>query len=167
MQRFIAEKVEKWFEKDGKTDYWTSATDRLMEVTAVVSDVLNYGDPRNYPSNTSPLLKEVSDRARRGHLDVLDEVEFLLYSWIEELGSNAIEVTLSRWDKANSKHPGRTFNDEIAWDLLVPAYVEELGEIARAMTYDEKDQEHLVEELADLLELSFAWDARVQGRTLY
>lgn len=75
---------------------------------------------------------------------------------------DAIDAEFAR---AYAKHSGKTprsWSVGDATSLIV--LVEEVGEVARALTYDEGDQEQLVAELIQVAAMAAAWAERLEIR---
>lgn len=75
------------------------------------------------------------------------------------------EAIDAEFARAHTKHNGKTPR---AWSVgdntSLVVLVEEVGEVARAMTYDEGDPDKLVEELIQVATMAAAWAERLMIR---
>lgn len=99
---------------------------------------------------------------RNGLLNVLEVTS----AWLEEEGAEPREVLAAGFRHAKSKHGDRTFDNDLPNLDRVAAYLEELGELARALTYDKEHANEVAAELADIGELTLAWLANLEGVVL-
>jgi hypothetical protein len=96
-----------------------------------------------------------------GLLEVADRVS----AWLVDLGvTDPVEAMCDEYDRAVLKHPGMTLDQDAPTDeQRAAAVVEELGEVARALTYDRDHAGELEVELAQLGALAAAWATRFEG----
>lgn len=87
-------------------------------------------------------------------------------AWLKEEGADPREVLAEGFRHAKSKHGDRTFDKDLPHLDRVAAYIEELGELARALTYDKEHANEVAAELADIGELTLAWLANIEGVVL-
>ena len=67
--------------------------------------------------------------------------------------------------RAFAKHAGKTTRSHSVGDReSLVVLVEEVGEVARAMTYDEGDDDQLYAELIQVAAVAAAWAERIQIR---
>jgi len=78
------------------------------------------------------------------------------------LDVDILGLIAAEFDRAYAKHDGRTPRSHSVGDQeSLVVLVEEVGEVARAMTYDEGDQEQLAAELIQVAAMSAAWAERI------
>lgn len=87
-------------------------------------------------------------------------------AWLKEEGADPRETLAVGFRHAKSKHGDRTFDKDLPRLDRVAAYLEELGELARALTYDKEHANEVAAELADIGELTLAWLANLEGVVL-
>lgn len=81
------------------------------------------------------------------------------------LSPSILDAINNEFIRGFNKHNGRTprshaVTDEQALVILV----EEVGEVARAMTYDEADIDNLADELVQVAAMAAAWADRLMNR---
>jgi hypothetical protein len=107
----------------------------------------------------------VGDACCRPSFNVLLEVVDRCAGWMANLDiANPKEAVREEYDLACLKHAGMTLDADAPTDeQRVAALVEELGEVARCLTYDQDHAGNLVEELTQLAALAAAWATRLVG----
>lgn len=84
--------------------------------------------------------------------------------------SNAIATEIheridAEFGRAHRKHVGKTPRSHAVGDAAsLVVLVEEVGEVARAMTYDEGNLDNLAEELIQVATMAAAWAERLLVR---
>lgn len=98
---------------------------------------------------------------RRIPMGLLDTVTAACV-WLTVLGvEDPDEAMRHEYDLAVLKHPGMTLDANTPTDdQRLAALVEELGEVARALTYDRDHAGELTREIAQLGALAAAWAVR-------
>lgn len=92
-------------------------------------------------------------------LSALEEVVERAAGWMANLDvSDPAEAMRDEYDQAVLKHPGMTLDQDTPTDAQrAAALVEELGEVARALTYDQDHAGDISTELTQLAALAAAW----------
>ena len=82
---------------------------------------------------------------------------------VEGVSEGAVyHLCREEYNRAHEKHNGLTpYNHALSDGGRLVVLAEEIGEVARALTYDEGDEDNLVEELIQVATVALAWLARV------
>jgi len=84
---------------------------------------------------------------------------------VSTLSGTILDAIGDEFARAYAKHDGKTPRSWSVGDQQsLVILVEEVGEVARAMTYDEGDPEHLAEELVQVATMAAAWADRLMVR---
>jgi hypothetical protein len=119
----------------------------------------------NMAPDLATLALWVGDACCRPSAGVLLEVVDRCAGWMANLDiADPKEAMREEYDLACLKHAGMTLDAEGPTDeQRVAALVEELGEVARALTYDKDHAGDLTTELTQLAALAAAWATRLVG----
>lgn len=76
----------------------------------------------------------------------------------EITGDKLADLTYAEYQHAKAKHGGNTFDSPNMPEYSkVMAFIEEYGEVARALTYDKEHAGNLLEEIVQVIGLAVAW----------
>ena len=131
--------------------------DRALDSVVPRSDC---GDPRlRRFVDLGKLALWVGNAAFQPCKSMLDAIIDITAGWLISLGvEDPAEAMRHEYDLACIKHPGMTLDGDAPTDKQrAAALVEELGEVARALTYDRDHAGELTTELAQLGGLAAAW----------
>lgn len=68
------------------------------------------------------------------------------------------ELTYTEWQRAKAKHGEHTFDSPLMPEYSkIMAFMEEYGEVARALTYDKEHSGNLLDEIVQVIGLAVAW----------
>lgn len=142
----------------------------------VLDPAINYlhhalPDYSDIPS-ASCLLRRLLSAASRCYSDSPETIPALALvadTALTEVGLQLPDYTVERfmamckaeYDRAHKKHNGLTpYHKSLNDSTRLIVLTEEIGEVARALTYDEGDPDNLVEELVQVATMALAWLAR-------
>lgn len=74
-----------------------------------------------------------------------------------QVSSESILLSLGERESAHQKHGENSIEGVDDDNKMLAILVEEVGEIAKAMTYDNADPENLKKEIGQVMAVSWAW----------